>query len=84
MERARLRAYIPILIVTTLIAAFITAPIAATTMITVDKKVVTPDLQSTYSPISERLETLQRSNITMTLITMALTTKEALGRRSRK
>lgn len=39
MERARLRAYIPILIVTALVAAFIAAPIAATTMITVDKKV---------------------------------------------
>jgi len=39
MERARLRTYIPILIVTSLVAAFIAAPIAATTMISVDKKV---------------------------------------------
>jgi PGF-CTERM protein len=39
MNRARLRTYIPILLVTSVVAAFIAAPIAATTMISVDKKV---------------------------------------------
>jgi hypothetical protein len=38
MKRARLRTCIPILIVAALIAAFIAPPIAATTMVTVDKK----------------------------------------------
>jgi PGF-CTERM protein len=39
VTRARLRTCIPILIVAALIAAFIAVPIAATTMVTVDKKV---------------------------------------------
>ncbi|MGA7075720.1 MAG: PGF-CTERM sorting domain-containing protein [Halobacteriota archaeon] len=38
MKRARLRKYIPIFIVAALIAAFVAAPIAATTMVSVDKK----------------------------------------------
>ncbi|MGZ4862910.1 MAG: PGF-CTERM sorting domain-containing protein [Halobacteriota archaeon] len=39
MKRARLRTYIPIVIVAALVAAFVAAPIAATTMVSVDKKV---------------------------------------------